>query len=73
MTATEQDRSAALKNFPILEEAGLQVKVALIPEGLDPDDFIRKHGGERFRNQIVDGAVTTTKFKLINLKKAIYC
>ncbi|WP_434753247.1 DNA primase [Paenibacillus amylolyticus] len=62
-------QAAAMKNFPILEEAGLQVKVALIPEGLDPDDFIRKHGGERFRNQIIDGAVTTTKFKLINLKK----
>lgn len=29
-------QAAALKNFPILEEAGLQVKVALIPEGLDP-------------------------------------
>ncbi len=62
-------QAAALKNFPILEEVGLRVKVALLSDGLDPDDFIRRYGSDRFKRQIIDGAVSTVKFKLIYLKK----
>ena len=62
-------QAAALKNLPILESAGLEVKIALLTDGLDPDEFIRKHGGDRFTHQIIDGAVSPIKFKLINLKK----
>ncbi|MCM3784467.1 DNA primase [Neobacillus mesonae] len=62
-------QAAALKNLPILESAGIQVKVALLTDGLDPDEFIRKHGGERFNHQIIEGAVPPVKFRLINLKK----
>ncbi|MBP1999179.1 DNA primase [Paenibacillus shirakamiensis] len=62
-------QAAALKSIPILETVGLQVKISVLPEGLDPDDFIQKHGGERFARQMVEGAVTSTKFKLMKLKK----
>lgn len=66
-------QAAALKNFPLLENAGLHVKVALVSDGMDPDDFIRQYGGERFQRQIIESAVSTVKFKLIYLKKTIYC
>lgn len=62
-------QAAALKNFPLLENAGLHVKVALVSDGMDPDDFIRQYGGERFQRQIIESAVSTVKFKLIYLKK----
>lgn len=62
-------QAAAMKTIPLLEGVGLRVKIAVINEGLDPDEFIRKHGGDRFQRQIIDGAVSTTKFKLIYLKK----
>ncbi|MFB5266174.1 DNA primase [Paenibacillus enshidis] len=62
-------QAAALKNFPILENAGLHVKVGLLNEGMDPDDFIRQYGSDRFKRQIIDGAVSTVKFKLIYLRK----
>ncbi|GAK39652.1 DNA primase [Paenibacillus urinalis] len=62
-------QAAALKNLPILESAGIQAKVALLTDGLDPDEFIRKHGGDRFTHQIIEGAVPPIKFRLINLKK----
>lgn len=62
-------QAAAMKAVPMLENGGLRVKVALLPSGLDPDDFINRHGGERFRDQVIDAAVSTVKFKLIYLRK----
>ncbi|MGG3282857.1 DNA primase [Paenibacillus solani] len=60
--------AAALKVIPLLEGVGLRVRIALMNEGMDPDDYIRKFGAERFRH-VVESAVSTTKFKLIYLKK----
>lgn len=62
-------QAAALKSIPILENVGFQVKIALLSEGMDPDEFIQKHGAERFREQVLAGAVSSVKFRLIYLKK----
>jgi DNA primase len=62
-------QSSAMKNIPLIESAGIKIKIAVLSDGLDPDDFVRKYGSERFMSQIIDGAVSTTKFKLIYLKK----
>lgn len=62
-------QAAALKSIPILEGVGFVIKIALLSEGMDPDEFIQKHGGERFKHQILDGAVSSVKFRLIYLKK----
>ncbi|MNB70941.1 DNA primase [compost metagenome] len=62
-------QAAAMKAIPMLEGVGLRVKVAVLPSGLDPDEFVTRYGGERFREQIVESAVSTVKFKLIYLKK----
>lgn len=62
-------QAAALKSISILESIGFNTKIAMLPEGLDPDEFIQKYGAERFRHQVLDGAVSSVKFKLIYLKK----
>lgn len=41
--------SATLKHIGTLLEAGLNVKVALFPEGEDPDSFIQERGTNAFR------------------------
>ena len=41
---------AALRGALILIERGLFVKVASLPEGLDPDEYIAKYGKESFEN-----------------------
>lgn len=43
------------RSLPALLECGLEVRVASLPEGEDPDSLIRAKGVERFR-EIVDGA-----------------
>jgi DNA primase len=37
---------------PYLASSDLQLKVLIVPDGKDPDEFIRQHGGDAFRNLI---------------------
>lgn len=40
---------AALRGTDMLLEEGLNVKILLVPDGDDPDSYIRKHGSEAFK------------------------
>ena len=62
-------QAAAMKAIPLLEGNDLRVKIALLPSGMDPDEFVSRYGGDRFREQVIESAVSTVKFKLIYLKK----
>ncbi|PTA85414.1 DNA primase [Bacillus sp. Nf3] len=55
---------ATMKASDLLGKRGCKVRVAMIPDGLDPDDYIRKYGGEKFRNDIIDASVTLMTFKM---------
>lgn len=59
-------QKATLRGLDILAEAGLNVKVVKLPEGLDPDDVIKKHGKEYYKS-LLDDAVTLTQFKIDTL------
>ena len=48
----------------LLENTGLEVKVVVIPDGKDPDEFIKKNGPERFR-ALLEGAVSDIEYKLL--------
>lgn len=56
-------RSAADRGLDLLHDEGLTVRVALLPEGHDPDSYIRAHGSEAFLNQI-QSAMSLTEFKI---------
>ncbi|MBD2861756.1 DNA primase [Paenibacillus oceani] len=62
-------QSAAFKNLGMLLKAGLDVKIAMLPNRLDPDDYMEKYGPDRFRTEIVEGAVPPEKFKLLHLRR----
>ena len=42
-------QNATQRAIPILEKAGLQVKVLQIRDAKDPDEFLKKFGADRFR------------------------
>ncbi|MDR0953732.1 MAG: DNA primase [Elusimicrobiota bacterium] len=44
--------NAALRAALILVESGIYVRVLTLPEGLDPDEFIHKHGADAFRKLV---------------------
>ena len=53
--ADNAGQNAAIRSLDPLLAAGLAIRVATIPNGKDPDDFIKQNGGEAFR-KIVDSA-----------------
>ncbi|GAE24721.1 DNA primase [Halalkalibacter wakoensis JCM 9140] len=61
--------NAAFKSARILEEAGCTVKVAQMPEGLDPDDYIRTYGAERFQSDVIGASLTLMAFKMRYLRR----
>lgn len=62
-------QTAAYKSIPILEKAGLQVRVAVLTGGKDPDEFITAYGSERFVREAIHAAVPSIKYKLIYFRK----
>ncbi len=48
----EAGKKATKRAIGILSQAGLEIKVLSLPEGLDPDEFLKKYGAERFRRLI---------------------
>lgn len=62
-------QQAAHSSIPLFEEAGLRVKVAMIPDGQDPDEYITHLGHQRFRQEIIEAAVTSMRYKLLYIRK----
>ena len=49
-------QNATVRALSILRNLGANVRVILIPDGKDPDEFIRKHGAEAFQLLIAEAA-----------------
>lgn len=56
-------RQATLRGMDILAKEGLEVRVMSVPGGLDPDEYIRKHGREAYLS-LKDGAKGLNEYKL---------
>lgn len=70
MDADEAGRKAIRRATEILEKTGLKTRVISIPDGKDPDEFIKKNGPDRFR-ALIDGAVSDVEYKLLMAAKDI--
>ncbi len=60
---------AALRGGDLVLEQDIDVRVAELPAGEDPDSFIRKQGPKAFQ-AILDGAVSFLEFRAIQLEAA---
>ena len=56
-------QNATIRGLEILKEAGLDVRVLVIPEGKDPDEFIRVNGKEAFL-KLVNSAESLIEYRL---------
>ncbi|WP_165996770.1 DNA primase [Bacillus sp. Cs-700] len=56
--------NAATRAADELMEAGCYVRIAKMPGGLDPDDYIRTYGAERFEKDVIGAAPTVMAFKM---------
>ncbi|MEI6084840.1 MAG: DNA primase [Verrucomicrobiota bacterium] len=53
--ADEAGQKAIVRSAEPLWEAGIAMRVAVIPGDYDPDSFIKAHGGEKLKNLITNG------------------
>ncbi len=60
-------QKATMRGLDILRETGLIVKVVRLPDGLDPDDVIKRGGREAYQ-KLLDEAVPLTEYKIDVLK-----
>lgn len=63
-------QTATLRGLEILRGAGLDVRVLIIPQGKDPDEFIRSNGKDAFL-KLVASAVSLTSYRLKRAKEGI--
>ena len=62
----EAGQGAALRSLDLLIEEGMNVKIADLRKGFDPDSYVRKYGADEFRNR-VKAAKTLFDYKLDSL------
>ncbi len=59
----EAGRKATLRSIDVLRSQALNVRVASLPEGKDPDEFLHTYGAEDLR-KILDNATEGIKYKI---------
>ena len=70
LDADAAGQKALMRATGILENTGLNVRVVVIPDGKDPDEFIKKSGPERFK-ALLQGAVSDIEYKLLMATEGI--
>ncbi len=64
MDSDAAGQKAARRAGEILGSTGLDVRVVVLPDGKDPDEYIKKHGAARFK-ALLEGAVSEIEYKLL--------
>lgn len=59
----EAGQRATIRALPIVQAAGAEVFVVKVPDGKDPDEFVRKHGKAAFEELIKD-AVSLVDYRM---------
>lgn len=60
---------AAFRAGNLLQQANCQVRVAMMPDGMDPDEYVKQNGEEKFRNEVIGASLTLMSFKLLYYRK----
>ncbi|WP_186575759.1 DNA primase [Aquibacillus kalidii] len=61
--------NATYKAAKLLKKVGCNVKVAQLPIGYDPDEYISSYGADRFKNEVIQASDTYMKFMMKYLRK----
>ncbi len=62
-------QNAILRGIELLEAADVPVRVLQIPDGKDPDEYVRTHGADKFRH-LMDQAMSVLSFRLLLKQRA---
>ncbi len=68
--ADSAGKMATIRGLEILKKVGLDVRILTVPEGKDPDEFIRNNGKEAFV-KLIDEALPLIDYGMKNIKEDI--
>lgn len=66
--ADEAGQNAIARSLPVLKAVGLRVKVLDMGDAKDPDELIKRHGADKFK-EAIEKAMNTIDFSLKRLEK----
>ena len=70
LDADAAGQKAIKRATELLQNTGLSVRVVVIPDGKDPDEYIKKNGADRF-SALLSGAVSDMEYKLLTAAAGI--
>ena len=70
MDSDAAGQKAVRRAGEILQNTGLDIRVVVLPDGKDPDEYIKKHGAARFK-ALLEGAVSEIEYKLLTAIEGI--
>ncbi|MGI6264011.1 MAG: DNA primase [Acutalibacteraceae bacterium] len=62
-------QKATQRSIGILRQTGIDIRVVTIPDGKDPDEFIRRNGAERFK-LLLERSANDVEYRLMKLGQA---
>ncbi len=70
LDSDEAGQKAVMKALDQMKDIGLPIRVLVLPECKDPDEFIKKNGAARFK-KLLDGAVSDVEYRLLRAAEGI--
>ncbi|MCQ2449921.1 MAG: toprim domain-containing protein, partial [Clostridia bacterium] len=70
MDGDSAGQNAIRKASEKLQETGLNIRIVTIPDGKDPDEFIKEFGAAKF-NALIDNAINEIEFNLFSAAKTV--
>ncbi|CDM68728.1 DNA primase [Clostridium bornimense] len=61
-------KSATERGFKVLQDMGIKIKILRIPDGKDPDEFVKKNGRDKFID-LVEKSMSLNEYKLELIKE----
>ena len=63
-------KAATIRGLDMLDDIGCNVKVLEMPDGKDPDEFVKKNGADAFNN-LIKKSLSLVEYKIKDLKSGI--
>ena len=70
LDADAAGQKAVMRALETMKDLGIPIRVLVLPECKDPDEFIKKNGASRFR-MLLDGAVSDIEYRLLRAAEGI--
>ena len=67
--ADRAGQEAAARSFELLEQQDFKIRVLVMPEGKDPDEYIQQNGSERFR-AVLEAALPLLDYRFYRIEQA---